>query len=218
MVMILFHHGGNVMDDFSMGVLTNYAASGSTLIAQQVIKRFFPTSPKINLKNAGQVSAGLAIGYYFNFIKPIADELEKNHLSLKLESEKKPRSFNSDDVKIKIILPEKLDGAIFGKCSSEMQRSSIATLDLKSQLRPYPVRCDMIKKTKKEELVIVDYARPAAVVKFYYEETLKINTSDHKKWDKAQKIEIETFKKTIQEMIGKGYHSLANKIEFFSIQ
>jgi hypothetical protein len=207
------------MDDFSMGVLTNYAASASTSIAKQVIKRFFPTSPKINLKNAGQVSAGLAIGYYFNFVKPIADELEKGSLALKIESKKNPRSFESNDVKIKIILPQKLEGAVFNRCSKELQKSSIATLNLKNQLRPYPVRCDLVCKTKKKkELIIVDYAGPAAVIKFYYEEVLKVNTSDQKNWDRAQKIEIETFQKTIQEMINKGFHSLANKVSFSFIQ
>lgn len=202
-----------------MGVLTNYAASASTSIAKQVIKRFFPTSPKINLKNAGQVSAGLAIGYYFNFVKPIADELEKGSLALKIESKKNPRSFESNDVKIKIILPQKLEGAVFNRCSKELQKSSIAILNLKNQLRPYPVRCDLVYKTKKKkELIIVDYAGPAAVIKFYYEEVLKVNTSDQKNWDRAQKIEIETFQKTIQEMINKGFYSLANKVSFSFIQ
>lgn len=198
------------------GVGTEYVAEGSILLIKKSFKKVTEfLSPKNFSRKAGQVSAGLAIGYYFNFIKPIADELERGQITLKIGSEEKKKSFKADNVKIKIILPLMLDGSVFERCRKELENSSKATLDLKSQSRPYPVFFDIIKKTKKEELVIVDYARPAAVVKFYYEEVLKINTSaDNKKWFNAQEKEIETFKKIIHEMIGKGYNSLANKVEF----
>lgn len=198
------------------GVESEYAAAGSIFLIKKSLKKVTEfINPKNFSKNAGQVSAGLAIGYYFNFIKPIADELERGQVTLKFGSEEKKKSFKTDNVKIKIIIPSILDGSVFDRCKKELENSSKAILDLKSQSRPYPVSCDIIKKAKKEELVIVDYARPAAVVKFYYEEVLKVDTSlGSKKWSNAQKIEIETFEKVIQEMIGKGYNSLANKVEF----
>lgn len=195
---------------------TEYVATESISLIKKSFKKVTEfLNPKNFSRNAGQVSAGLAIGYYFNFIKPIADELERGQITLKIGSEEKKKFFKADNVKIKIILPSMLDGSVFDRCRKELENSSKATLDLKSQSRPYPVCFDIIKKTKKEELVIVDYARPAAVVKFYYEEVLKINTSsDNKKWFNAQKIEIEAFEKIIHEMIGKGYNSLVNKVEF----
>lgn len=195
---------------------TESLTEGSILLIKKSYNKMTELlNPKNFSRNAGQVSAGLAIGYYFNFIKPIADELERGQITLKIGSEEKKKFFKADNVKIKIILPSMLDGSVFDRCRKELENSSKATLDLKSQSRPYPVCFDIIKKTKKEELVIVDYARPAAVVKFYYEEVLKINTSsDNKKWFNAQKIEIEAFEKIIHEMIGKGYNSLVNKVEF----
>ncbi len=192
-----------IMNAVLSGLATNSISYG----AKNFVKKFFTKD-----KN-GIVSAGLAVGYFYNFLGPIANELKSQKLTIQQGDQKK--KFSTDNIKLKLILPSRLDIASLSLCEEEFRKLPKGSIIPQDQnCRPYGIGYSVTTKGKRQELTIVDYVRPVSAIKFYYEEILKFDTNKDKKWPDIQNVEIAVFEESIRAMLSKGNGSLVSKIEF----
>lgn len=180
----------------------------------KAVKGLFDLSKK---EDKDLISIGLAVGYFYNFLDPISSVIRNDELELHSDQlSGGSKLFNSEAVKFQILIPSRLDVHAFHSCEAEYKDYDKGEVYLKQNKRFYGVNFSIQTLAKKETLIITDVARPLMAVKRYYEEILKIDTSDKlkNKWLKTQASEIAAFKETIRILQERGYGVLPNKIDF----
>jgi len=183
-------------------------------IGLKVVEKFFDG---IGKQETDLVSIGLAVGYYYNFLDPVSGVIDRDEFSLFTsptggESQK----FNSENVRVQIIIPARLEVQAFDRCEAEFKALNKGFVNLSQNKRFYGINYSLTQLPSKTELTIVDLARPVMAVKRYYEDIAKLDTHDemNEKWLKIQVAEITAFKESLRRLQKRGYGGLVNKLDF----
>jgi hypothetical protein len=167
--------------------------------------------------DSGSISIGLAVGYYYNFLDPVSGVIKRDEFELySSPTDPSPRKFQSEDVRVQIIIPTRLDVQAFDRCEAEFKSTHKGFVFLKENKRYYGINYTLTELPNKSELTIIDLARPIMATKRYYEDILKQDTHDEadEKWVKSQIAEITAFKEAIRRLQKRGYGALVNKLDF----
>lgn len=178
-------------------------------------KNFF-ISPK---KKDEFISIGLSVGYFYNFLDPVSEKINSGEFKLyKNEEDKEPITFDTDNIKLTVILPKRLNVYNYKTCEEEFKKYLKGSIYLNRNSRWYGINYGITSTAKGNELVIVDLARPIMVVKHYYEQILKQDTGkEDQKWQSSQVAEISAFKESLVHLQELGYGTLVNKLDFREI-
>jgi hypothetical protein len=192
-------------------------AVGAWAVIRYVL-RWPPTQDDLQV-----ISPGLAVGYYYNFLDVVSAVLEDGTFNIENEAgstssagDKLPSSRTVDpaNVRIEVIVPARLDGAAFQRCSDEFDQSIKGTVYLRRQKRKYGINYQVTSGDKTERITIIDFARPVMALKRYYEQIVKLGTDNNDdSWQKVQRAEIEAFRKTLLMLQSSGYGALVNKLD-----
>jgi hypothetical protein len=183
-------------------------------IGIKAVERFFDGVGK---PESTVVSIGLAVGYYYNFLDPVSDVIERDELSLySTPAGGESRQFKSEDVRVLIILPGRLEVTAFQRCEEEFKALHKGFIYLSQNKRYYGINYALTELPGRTELAIVDLARPIMSAKRYYEDIVKLDTHEEadEKWLKIQVAEITAFKETLRRLQKRGYGALVNKLDF----
>lgn len=170
-------------------------------------------------KNKDFISISLSVGYFYNFLDPVSDKINSGDFKIfKSPEDKKPISFNSDEIKLTVIIPRKLDVYTFKACEDEFKKYMKGSIYLNRNSRWYGINYGITQTAYGNELEIIDLSRPILAVKQYYEQILKRDTSiNDEKWLSSQLAEISAFKESLKRLQELGYGVLVNKLNFRDI-
>ncbi len=187
----------------------------ATAIGVKAVEKLFE---RFNQKeDPGLISIGLAVGYYYNFLDPVSGVIERDELEIySSPTDASPKKFQSENVRVQIIIPSRLDVQAFQRCEEEFKATQKGFIFLSQNKRYYGVNYALTELPTKSELTIIDLARPIMSAKRYYEDILKQDTHDDtdEKWLKSQLSEITAFKEAIRRLQKRGYGALVNKLDF----
>lgn len=191
----------------------------ATQLAKVAIEKYFEGKSR---KDSDLVSIGVAVGYFANFIQPIAENLKVAGLTLvDLPDGKESwsKQFHADDVELKIIMPRELSARAFDSCEKKFKSYKKGSVYLAAQGRSYGINYSVNEKADRQELVIADLAKPIMSVKMFYENVVRLDTSieEDPRWRKIQRAEITAFKECLERLQRRGYGTLINKIQFDDI-
>jgi hypothetical protein len=193
----------------------------ATALGVKAAEKLFDVFSKKNSDaNIGTISVGLAVGYYYNFLEPVSGVIDRDEFEL-LDSPPKggappnegdARKFRNEDISVNIIIPSRLDMAVYQRCVAEFDATRKGSIYLRQQRRYYGVNYILSESPLK--LTIVDLARPIMSVLRYYKDILKQDTYNplDERWLKIQIAEIAAFKEAIRRLQNDG--SLVNKLDF----
>ena len=180
----------------------------------KAVEKFFDGLGK---QETDVISIGLAVGYYYNFLDPVSAVIERDELALfPSPAGGESRPFRSQDVRVQIIIPARLEAASFQRCEEEFKALKKGFIYLSQNKRYYGVNYAVADLSSKAELTIVDLARPIMAAKRYYEDIAKLDTRGdvNEKWLKIQVAEITAFKESLRRLQQRGYGGLVNKLDF----
>ena len=189
-------------------------------IGLTAVKKFFDG---INKQDSDVISIGLAVGYYYNFLDPVSAAIDRDEFELysAVKDSEPPQfrlegQFRSENVRVQIIIPGRLDVTSFQRCEDEFRALHKGFLYLPQNKRYYGVNYSVTALPAKSELAIVDLARPIMSAKRYYEDIIKLDTYKEldEKWLKIQVAEITAFKESLRRLQKRGYGALVNKLDF----
>lgn len=189
-------------------------ATAAISIGVKAVEKFFANLGK---QERGTISIGLAVGYYYNFLDPVSSVIERDEFELySSPTDASPRKFQSEEVRVEVIIPSRLEVEAFQRCENEFKATNRGFIFLSQNKRYYGVNYTLTELPGKSMLTIVDLARPIMATKRYYEDLLKQDTHDDtdEKWMKSQIAEITAFKETIRRLQKRGYGALVNKLDF----
>lgn len=179
-------------------------------------KQFFET---VNKRKDERISIGLSVGYFYNFLDPVSDRINAGEFKLhKNQDDKEPQVFDTDNIKLTVIMPRKLDVFSFKACEDEFKKYNKGSIYLNRNSRWYGINYGFSETAVGKELEIVDLARPVMAVKQYYEQVRKSDTvNGAQKWQADQLSEIAAFKESLKRLQELGYGVLVNKLHFREI-
>jgi len=179
-------------------------------------KKFFESIAK---KKDDFISISLSVGYFYNFLDPVSDKISSGDFKIyKNIDDKDPLSFDTDNIKMNVIVPGKLDAHTYNACEAEFKKYSKGMIFLNRNNRWYGINYGITQTAVGSELLIVDLARPLLVVKHYYEQVLKRDTGKgDAKWLSSQLAEISAFKESLRRLQELGYGVLVDKLDFREI-
>ncbi|HLP09208.1 MAG TPA: STING domain-containing protein [Opitutaceae bacterium] len=182
-------------------------------LALRAVERFFESTGR---EDAAPVSIGLAVGYHYNFLAPVAETLEGGSFVLYETAEGgQGRPFPEVSVRVQLILPNRLDVECFTSCEIEFQSLRRGWGYLPRNKRFYGFNYALTETGGGAELTIVDLARPIMAVKRYYEEVVRMDTAaDTGRWSRIQRTEIAAFKETLRQLQRRGGGILSNRLDF----
>lgn len=186
-------------------------------MGKQAVERFFHRSG--NQKGDEElepVSIGLAVAYYYNFLDPVASVIRRDEFSLFSSTNGgEPSRFRSEDVRIQIIMPQRLDVYSFQKCENELKELQKGFIYLDQGRRYYGINYALTDLPSRTEIMIVDLARSLVTVKRYYEDIVGLRTfPETDEWTKIQVAERTAFRETLRELQRRGYSALVNNLDF----
>jgi hypothetical protein len=196
----------------------------ATAIGLKTVEKLFDAvfTKKDTDADIGAISIGLAVGYYYNFLEPVSGVIDRDEFELfdappkagTSPKEGDSRKFASEDISVNIIIPSRLDVAVYKRCEAEFDATRKGFIYLRQQKRYYGVNYTLTESPVK--LTIVDLARPIMSAKRYYEDIRKQDTHDDldEQWLKIQVGEITAFKEAIRRLQKRGYGGLVNKLDF----
>jgi hypothetical protein len=164
---------------------------------------------KVNLT----VSTGVAIGYYYNFIKPVFEKLRVNdEIEISIDKEKPEdtelkRTFQSDNVEIQIILPSELTKGGIEAMRDQANKFRKGNVLRKNGLRDFAIK--FFTDDGNNRLIIVDVANPLNAVGQYLAnlteyksiitaEGVIIDGQDTQEFRIRQRKEIDNFTEVIK--------------------
>lgn len=185
---------------------------------------------RLKKKAKSYVSTGLAVGYYYNFVKPVFEILEVTEIRLDInkkdsnESEGK-RKFDSDLVEIEIIIPRELSAPAMQQAQKEAYSKRKGTILRKKDKRNFTINFTMDNDGR---LTIIDVPNPLNGVRQYIENLdefkdvftesgERINNTQTEKFRQRQKDEIKNFQDAILDFTRREGHA-SNKIKFKILQ
>lgn len=183
-------------------------------IGIKAVEKFFDG---IGKQETDVISIGLAVGYYYNFLDPVSAVIERDEFSLySTPTGGDARQFQSENVRVQLIVPGRLDVNSFQRCEDEFKGLHKGFIFLSQNKRYYGINYVLTELPSKTELTIVDLARPIMSAKRYYEDIAKLDTykDTDEKWMKIQVAEITAFKESLRRLQKRGYGGLVNKLDF----
>lgn len=144
------------------------------------------------------LSTGMAVAYFFNFIKPLFEKLEIPDIELKHDEKRSPIDRNS--LKLDLYIPHSLELEEFNRSKSRLDHFKEGYI-MKGEDQLFRVNYK-IEKTSKELIIIVDFPNILTAAVKYFENSTK--TIDFKPSDEFRKInnkELKNFKDTLNDMI-----------------
>ena len=175
-------------------------------------------------------STGVAIGYYYNFAKDIFLILKAARLKVEIYKSRsneveEVREFETDKVKLRVIIPENLTAEALDHSISKMnsyKKGDIVRIDTE---RHIGINLEI---TEDNTLLITDFPKPLKAVRMHLlnEDEFKEPLRDGKfqseedlfhseRWKEVEKEEIENFKKTVIHLIKRDDVGVPiSKIEF----
>ena len=184
-------------------------------LGQKLVEKF------LNREKRGDedlVSIGLAVGYFYNFLDPISREIQRDSLTVfdNSKGDGEGLCFEADDVKVDIIIPNRLDVRVFDTCVKEFKKTHKGFIYLAENKRYYGINYALTDLGVGQAITIIDLARPIMSVKRFYETILKMSTGKDAdaEWLKIQVAEISAFKETLRELQLEGYGALVDKLDF----
>ena len=92
-------------------IITAILGSATTVVVAFI--PFFAKYQRVKRKAESYVSTGLAVGYYYNFVKPVFEILEVTEMEVGINKKdsneiESTRKFESDHVDVEIIIPREL--------------------------------------------------------------------------------------------------------------
>jgi hypothetical protein len=180
----------------------------------KAVEKFFDGLGK---QDTDVISIGLAVGYYYNFLDPVSAVIERDEFELfSSPTGGESRQFRSENVRVQIIIPARLDVHAFQRCEEEFKALHKGAVYLSQNKRYYGVNYALTELPSKAELTLVDLARPIMSAKRYYEDIVKLDTYQeaNEKWLKIQVAEIAAFKESLRRLQKRGYGGLVNKLDF----
>jgi hypothetical protein len=183
-------------------------------LGMKVVAQFFD---RVGKRESDVIAIGLAVGYFYNFLDPVSTLIESDQFVIySSKDDKTGRKFAADDIRVQIIIPNRLDVATFKRCEDEFKTPYNGLIYLARNKRYYGINYVLNELPSKVELTIIDLARPIMSAKYYYENIVKLDTSDDtdEKWLKTQVAEITAFKETLRGLQKRGYGVLVNKLDF----
>lgn len=144
------------------------------------------------------VSDGLAIGYFYNFIKKIFDNI--THTSeVKKGNDKFPFIYNH--VLLEVIIPKTLNKSDIEKCNQLVLENDKVVLSIKDG-RDLSF---FIENLKQKNIKIIDY--PTTIDSLI--EFLKIDSNNldikSEEWKEKEKLELNKFKNTLEFLINNNF-------------
>jgi hypothetical protein len=188
-------------------------------LADRAVNKIF--SPKKADPEPMLMSLGLAVGYYYNFLDVVAQQLSVGSITLNDKANPKPgegneTEFDLDATKIQIIVPAKLEVSSFQLCVADFEQSLKGSVLLKAQKRYYGINYRISDLGSTKLLTIIDLAPPAMALKRYYEDVAGVKTysgDNDARWRELQKAELAAFAETLKRLQERGYGILANKLD-----
>jgi hypothetical protein len=163
------------------------------------------------------VGPGLAVGYFYNFLDTIAQQMNSGSISFRPEDGGGDETkFTLGDANIQIIMPSRLDGGAFATCEAEFKQNQKGSVFLNAQNRYYGINYRLYVIDGVKKLTIIDLARPAMALKRFYEDVLHMNTysgTADPQWAALQKAELSAFEQTLKRLQERGYAILTNKMD-----
>jgi hypothetical protein len=154
------------------------------------------------------VSTGLAVGYYYNFIKPVFERLQATdeiRISINkkgADEEESQRSFKTDNVDIQIIIPAELTVPAINAARDYARMFRKGSILRKNGERDFAIQLSI--EDSNDRLIIQDVANPLNAVRQYVEslEEFKsvftdggaiIDRTNSQKFRDRQRKEIDNF-------------------------
>lgn len=179
-------------------------------------------------------STGVALGYYYNFAKDIFLILRLARLKVELYKKdgkaiQEVREFSTDNVILRVIMPRNLEQESIDEAIDFMYSYPKADIVRLDNERNIGINYDL---TDKGKLIIMDFPKPLKAVRMHLlsEEEFKDiidkgkfvsdeDIFDTVEWKKAEKDEIDNFKKSIIKLIKRDDFGVPlSKIEFVPIE
>jgi hypothetical protein len=215
-----------------VAVITGVASILTTLITvwlpiRQKNKELKVQNQELKTKVEHMASTGVAIGYYFNFIEVVYKVIDESKtIQLEIYDENKniaeTREFESDKVRMEIIIPRSLDGSSFVAAATTLDSYKKGDILRVGNKRNFGINYSI---QDNNVLVAVDMPSPlSAVEKFLktlpdFNDTIDpesgkyVIKSDSEAYRKRQIEEIENFIKTIKKLIEDNRYAI-NKVAF----
>lgn len=162
------------------------------------------------------VAIGLAVGYHYSFLVPVAEAVERGTLTLYSDAEGGGgRTFPEERVRVQLLVP----GALTPECIRRSEEAFAAAhrgwIQLATHKRYYGVNYTLTELPTGAELTFVDLVRPLLAVRRYYEEIVRLATDDRsEKWRRTQAAEIAAFKETLRELRRRGAGAQVGRLDF----
>jgi len=146
------------------------------------------------------ISDGLAVGYFYNFIKRMFDSLSPNS-EVRIENTNYP--FPYEDVSLEVVIPNALTNSDIEKCKEFVFRNNEVRLTIERG-RDMSFFVESLQNKSKK---VVDYPTTiGSIIEF-----LKIDTDslsgflevdiESEDWKEREKLEIEKFKSILEFLI-----------------
>jgi len=215
-----------------VAIITGVASVITTLITvwvptRQRNKKLKTQNNELKQKIDFMASTGVAIGYYFNFIEMVYKIIDENK-TVKLElydankSISSVKEFDSDKVRMEVIIPRSLDGSAFVAASAVRDACKKGDIVRVGNKRNFGINYTI---QDMDSLVAVDMPGPLSAVEKYlkklpeFSDTINPesgqfeNKSDGEAYRKRQNGEIENFIRTIKKLIEDNRYAI-NKVTF----
>jgi len=215
-----------------VAIITGVVSVGTTLITvwlpiHQKNKELNVQNVLLKKKVEHMASTGVAIGYYFNFIEMIYKIIDESK-TIKLEIPEgnnettKIQEFDSDKVRMEIILPRSLDGSSFVAAAAIRDSYKKGDIVRVGNKRNFGINYSI---QDNDTLLAIDMPGPLSAVEKYlktlpdFSDTIDPETgkyiikSDSEAYRKRQIEEIENFIRTIKKLIEDNRYAI-NKVNF----
>ncbi len=150
-----------------------------------------------------KISEGLAVGYFYNFLKAITS-LD----TIKVQYEDKTQeTFEPDKVQIQVLIPEVLKVANIKRVKESVSKYLQADVVInKGEKRNLKIKFQLAtdKNTQETELIIKDSVNACHVMKEYMQDSFSIEEkANSDEWDFLGKEALQKFKETVERLATK---------------
>lgn len=157
------------------------------------------------------ISDGLAVSYFYNFVKRIFDNISLNS---EVKSEKKAYPFTYDEVSLNIVIPKVLNDSEIKKCKDFVFKHNEVRLPIERG-RDMSFFIENLESTEKKA---IDFPTTiGAIIEF-----LKIDIdnlsgfietdAESGEWKEREKLELDKFKEILEFLID-NYDSTKGKVD-----
>ncbi len=144
------------------------------------------------------ISEGLAVGYFYNFLKDIK-ALVDDPINVQFEDQTQ-QTFLPHQVEIKLVIPGRLNNASINHARDFISQESEGQADIiKTGRRNFKINYALQNKGAK--LIIQDLVKPCSAMKSYMQDYLGLHEDkDEQEWHSLEKEALKKFRETIDSL------------------